>query len=69
MFCTIGSEAGDIFSTFFQLRFMMAATRLRKTFNYPADDSDGDDTPGDLDEEGASMILEVRNRNSADSYI
>lgn len=30
----------------------MAATRLRKTFQYPEDDSDDDDTPRDMDEEG-----------------
>lgn len=31
----------------------MAATRLRKTFQYPADNSDDDDDiPKDLDEEG-----------------
>lgn len=30
----------------------MAATRLRKTFRYAADDSDDDETPMDLDEEG-----------------
>ena len=33
----------------------MATARLRKTFNYPADDSDDDDTPRDLDEEGTQM--------------
>lgn len=35
----------------------MATARLRKTFQYPADNSDEDDTPGDLDEEGALMLL------------
>ena len=30
----------------------MAATRLRKTFQYPTDNSDDDDTPKDLDDEG-----------------
>ena len=30
----------------------MAAPRLRKTFHYPADDSEEDDTPEGLDEEG-----------------
>lgn len=32
----------------------MAATRLRKTFRYPAEnsDDDDDDTPKELDEEG-----------------
>ena len=30
----------------------MVATRLRKTFRYPADNSDDDDVPKDLDEEG-----------------
>jgi len=32
----------------------MAATRLRKTIHYPADNSDEDDTPKDLDEEGCA---------------
>ena len=36
----------------------MAATRLRKTFHYPADDSEDDDTPRDLDEEGESRLIE-----------
>ncbi len=31
---------------------LMATTRLRKTFHYPADDSEDDDEPLDLDEEG-----------------
>ena len=35
-----------------QLLQKMAATRLRKTFQYPVDNSDDDDTPKDLDEEG-----------------
>ena len=30
----------------------MAITRLRKTFHYAADNSDEDDTPLELDEEG-----------------
>ncbi len=30
----------------------MATTRLRKTFHYPTDDSEDDETPADLDEEG-----------------
>ena len=30
----------------------MASARLRKTFHYPADNSDEDETPEDLDEEG-----------------
>ena len=30
----------------------MATTRLRKAFQYPGDDSEEDDTPRDLDEEG-----------------
>lgn len=37
----------------------MATTRFRNTFHYPADDSDGDDTPKDLDEEGRSDIVLV----------
>lgn len=32
-----------------ELRYSMAATRLRRTFQYPTDD---DDIPKDLDEEG-----------------
>lgn len=31
----------------------MAAARLRKTFQYPGDNSDEDDEPRDMDEEGA----------------
>lgn len=30
----------------------MATTRLRKTFHYPGDDSEDDEVPKDLDEEG-----------------
>lgn len=30
----------------------MATTKLRKTFKYPADDSEEDDSPQALDEEG-----------------
>ncbi len=30
----------------------MAATRLRKSFKYPTDDSDDDSLPRDMDEEG-----------------
>ncbi len=30
----------------------MATTRLRQTFHYPADNSEDDDEPLDLDEEG-----------------
>lgn len=30
----------------------MATTRLRKTFQYPADNSDEDEAPRDMDEEG-----------------
>lgn len=30
----------------------MATTKLRKTFRYPADDSEEDDLPQALDEEG-----------------
>ena len=33
----------------------MATTRLRKTFRYPADGSDDDETPKDLDEQGQSF--------------
>lgn len=33
----------------------MATARLRKTFNYLAENSDDDDTPRDLDEEGIQM--------------
>ena len=33
----------------------MATARLRKTFHYPADNSDDDDTPRDLDEEGIQV--------------
>ena len=32
---------------------MMNNTRLRKTFQYPTDDSDEDDAPQAMDEEGA----------------
>lgn len=35
---------------------MMATTRLRKTFHYPADNSDEDETPLALDEEGKSKM-------------
>ncbi|MCJ1458875.1 hypothetical protein MMC28_009249 [Mycoblastus sanguinarius] len=35
----------------------MAATRLRKTFHYPADDSEDDDTPRDLDEEEQEKLI------------
>ena len=35
----------------------MATARLRKTFQYPADNSDEDDTPRDLDEEGSEFPL------------
>ena len=34
----------------------MATARLRKTFHYPADNSDEDDTPRDLDEEGTELL-------------
>ena len=37
--------------------FNMATARLRKTFQYPADNSDEDDTPRDLDEEGIDLPL------------
>lgn len=37
----------------------MATARLRKVFHYPADNSDDDDTPGDLDEEGGLDCLFV----------
>lgn len=30
----------------------MASTRIRKAFKYPADNSDEDDEPTELDEEG-----------------
>ena len=33
----------------------MATARLRKTFRYPADNSDEDDMPRDLDEEGTDL--------------
>ena len=33
----------------------MATTRLRKSFQYPADDSDEDEAPLAMDEEGASL--------------
>ena len=36
--------------------FNMATARLRKTFHYPADNSDEDDTPRDLDEEGTELV-------------
>ena len=38
----------------------MATARLRKTFRYPADNSDEDDTPRDLDEEGSDLPLTAR---------
>ena len=42
----------------------MAATRLRRTFKYPADDDDDDDDddiPEDLDDEGnLSLYCKVR---------
>ena len=31
---------------------IMATTQLRRSFRYPTEDSDDDDTPNDLDEEG-----------------
>ena len=34
----------------------MATARLRKTFQYPADNSDEDDMPRDLDEEGIGLV-------------
>ena len=34
----------------------MSTTRLRKSFHYPADNSEDDDTPLALDEEGRSSI-------------
>lgn len=37
--------------------FIMATARLRKTFQYPADNSDEDDMPRDLDEEGSDLSL------------
>ncbi len=33
----------------------MAATRLRKTFQYPADNSEEDEEPRDMDEEGGQI--------------
>lgn len=39
---------------------MMATTRLRKTFHYPADNSDEDDTPLELDEEGKFTRISLR---------
>ncbi|KAF6227732.1 hypothetical protein HO173_012062 [Letharia columbiana] len=35
----------------------MAATRLRETFQYPADNSDDDDTPKNLDEEEQEKLI------------
>ena len=37
----------------YRIRNGMAATRIRKTFSYPAEDSDEDDAPRGMDEEGA----------------
>lgn len=34
----------------------MATTKLRKTFKYPADDSEEDDLPEALDEEGMPWL-------------
>lgn len=31
---------------------IMATTQLRRSFRYPTEDSDDNDTPNDLDEEG-----------------
>ncbi|MCJ1255729.1 hypothetical protein MMC24_003546 [Lignoscripta atroalba] len=42
----------------------MASTRLRKTFHYPADTSDEDDTPRELDEEEQEkLIAKMRREN------
>ncbi|KAK4692384.1 hypothetical protein P7C71_g4811, partial [Lecanoromycetidae sp. Uapishka_2] len=35
----------------------MAATRLRKTFHYPADNSDEDDAPREMDEEEQEKLI------------
>lgn len=51
----------------------MANTRLRKTFQYPADNSDEDEAPRDMDEEGewkqdgiqASIDASVQSRRSS----
>ncbi|KAL9636337.1 MAG: hypothetical protein Q9164_002883 [Protoblastenia rupestris] len=36
----------------------MATARLRNTFRYPADNSEDDDTPGDLDEEEQEKLIQ-----------
>lgn len=41
--------------------YHMATARLRKAFHYPADNSDDDDIPKDLDEEGMLDFLFVGN--------
>ena len=40
--------------------FNMATARLRKTFHYLADNSDEDDTPRYLDEEGSELFSCLR---------
>ena len=35
----------------------MATTRVRKTFKYPAENSDDDDMPREMDEEGEILTI------------
>ncbi|MCJ1308424.1 hypothetical protein MMC25_002077 [Agyrium rufum] len=44
----------------------MAAPRLRKTFHYPADESDDDDLPHELDEEEQENLIEKLRKEEAD---
>jgi len=43
----------------------MATARLRKTFHYPANNSNDDETPSDLDEEGLSIPVHLQLQHRA----
>ncbi len=55
----VGNGSSTLYIRGLPSNLEMATTRLRKTFQYPADNSDDDDTPADLDEEGTSMLAFV----------